>query len=127
MAHSFPCPQTSASVLAATAVIALGLCLVTAPEPARAAPMIAPALGSQASPVEPVGQIFRRGRTPIYPYSYKRRPGGWSTYFGFVPYSKGDIENQALKRAFYPQNTWPHSNTAEPPNPWGYLASPRKR
>ena len=120
MAHAFPWSQTSASVLKGAATIALGLCLVTAPEPARAAPMIAAAPAGQASAVQPVGQIFRRGRTPIYPYSYKRRPGGWSTYFGFVPYSKGDIEDQALKRAFYPQDTWPHSDTAYPPNPWGY-------
>jgi len=125
MAHAFPWSQTSASVLTGAAGIALGLCLLTAPEPADAAPMIATAPAGQVSAVQPVGQIFRRGRTPVYPYSYKRRPGGWSTYFGFVPYSKGDIENQALKRAFYPQDTWPHSNTASPPNPWG--PSPRKR
>lgn len=127
MAHSLPCPQTSASVLAGAAAIALGLYLLTVPEPASAAPMIAAALDSQASPVQPAGQIYRRGRTPIYPYSYKRRPRGWSTYFGFVPYSKGDIENQALKRAFYPQDTWPHSNTAYPPNPRGHQGSPRAR
>ena len=44
----------------------------------------------------PQVRIYRRGRTPIYPYYYNPgRPGGYSFFFGFVPYAKGDIENQA--------------------------------
>ena len=58
--------------------------------------------------VEPV-RIYRRGRTPIYPYFYNPgRRGGYSFYFGFVPYATGDIENQAIQRDQYPQNIeWP--------------------
>jgi len=59
--------------------------------------------------VEPA-QVFRRGRPPIYPYYYAppRRPGGWSFYFGPVPYAKGDYETQALQRV-YPQLNYPPS------------------
>jgi len=50
------------------------------------------------------------GRPPIYPYYYAppRRPGGWSFYFGPVPYAKGDYETQALQRV-YPQLNYPPS------------------
>ena len=71
--------------------------------PASAAPLTAPGLDSPA-PIVEQAQIFKRGRPPIYPYVYTppRRPGGWSIYFGFVPYAKGDYEVQALQR-LYPQ------------------------
>lgn len=59
-------------------------------------------------------QIYQRGRTPRYPYVYTRRPGGWSTYFGFVPYAWGDIETQALQRV-YPQSNYPPSMRAWTP------------
>ncbi|MGA9604858.1 MAG: hypothetical protein WBQ82_12165 [Methyloceanibacter sp.] len=53
--------------------------------------------------------IFKRGRPPIYPYYYSPgRPGGYSFYFGFVPYQKGDYETQALQRQF-PQMNYPPS------------------
>lgn len=117
MAHSFSCPQTSASVLAAAAAITLGLCLLTAPEPARAAPMIATAPAGQASAVQPAGQIFRRGRPPVYPYYYNPgRKGGRSFYFGFVPYEKGNYEIQALQRR-YPESNWPPSMRYPFPRP----------
>ena len=88
------------------AASALGLCLAA---PAAAAPLAALQLQSPAPIVEPA-QVFKRGRTPRYPYVYTppRRPGGWSTYFGFVPYEKGDFEVQALQR-LYPQTNWPPS------------------
>ena len=41
-------------------------------------------------------------------------PGGWSTYFGFVPYAKGDFETQALQR-LYPQLNYPPSMRAWTP------------
>lgn len=84
---------------------------------------IAPAMGIAQAIAAPLGagltnpapmveqaQIFQRGRPPIYPYYYAppRRPGGWSTYFGFVPYAKGDYETQALQR-LYPQLNYPPS------------------
>jgi hypothetical protein len=94
--------------LGATAVIALGLCL-SLPAPAEAAPLTLtkPAI---SAPIVEKAQIFRRGRPPIYPYYYAppRRPGGWSFYFGFVPYEKGDYETQALQR-LYPQLNYPPS------------------
>ncbi len=76
-------------------------------EPAHAAPLV-PGMNYPASPVLPA-KIFKRGRPPIYPYYYSPgRPGGYSFYFGFVPYRKGDYETQALQRA-YPQTNWPPS------------------
>jgi hypothetical protein len=64
-------------------------------------------VGSAPASAEP---IFKRGRPPIYPYFYSpaRRPGGYSFYFGFVPYAKGDYETQALQRQF-PQMNYPPS------------------
>jgi hypothetical protein len=54
-------------------------------------------------------RIFKRGRPPIYPYYYSPgRPGGYSFYFGFVPYQKGDYETQALQRQF-PEMNYPPS------------------
>jgi hypothetical protein len=47
-------------------------------------------------------------------YTPPRRPGGWSTYFGFVPYAKGDFETQALQR-LYPQLNYPPSMRAWTP------------
>ena len=56
------------------------------------------------------GANLPRGRPPIYPYYYapRRGPGGWSFYFGPVPYEKGDYETQALQR-LYPQLNYPPS------------------
>ncbi len=97
---------TIASSVGVAAVLALGLGLAA---PASAAPV---ALSKPASPAPMLeqAQIFKRGRTPRYPFVYNppRRPGGWSTYFGFVPYEKGDFEVQALQR-LYPQTNWPPS------------------
>ena len=108
MAHS---SKKTALLLAGTAAIALAVGM----SPASAAPLTAPRLDSPTPIVEPA-QIFKRGRPPIYPYVYSppRRPGGWSTYFGFVPYAKGDFEVQALQR-LYPQTNWPPSMRAWTP------------
>ena len=108
MAHS---SKKAALLLAGTAAIALGLSM----SPASAAPLTALRFDSPAPIVEPA-QIFKRGRPPIYPYVYSppRRPGGWSTYFGFVPYAKGDFETQALQR-LYPQLNYPPSMRAWTP------------
>jgi hypothetical protein len=92
-------------ILAGTA---LGSGLVLSPSKARAAQLPALALPSEASEVTQI-RIYRRGRTPIYPYYYNPgRPGGYSFYFGFVPYTKGNVENEAIQRWQQPQNIeWP--------------------
>jgi hypothetical protein len=108
MAHS---SRKTALLLAGTAAIALGLSMPLA----GAAPLTARKLAGPA-PIVEQAQIFQRGRPPIYPYVYTppRRPGGWSTYFGFVPYAKGDFETQALQR-LYPQLNYPPSMRAWTP------------
>ena len=75
---------------------------------AKAMPLVGPGSVVHAPFLEQA-RIYRRGRPPIYPYYYyPGHPGGYSFYFGFVPYAPGNIENQALQRGFYPQNTeWP--------------------
>ena len=108
MKHRLLGTKKMAPILAATAAIVLSLFVSAGTDKARAAPGFAAGAGSHASILEPV-RIYRRGRTPIYPYFYNPgRPGGYSFYFGFVPYAKGDIENQALQRNQYPQDIeWP--------------------
>jgi hypothetical protein len=100
-----------ATFVAGTAAIAL----LFGAMPAGASPLAMSKLASPAPMVEQA-QVFKRGRPPIYPYVYSppRRPGGWSTYFGFVPYAKGDFEVQALQR-LYPQTNWPPSMRAWTP------------
>lgn len=73
-----------------------------------AAIVLSIAVGGSLAPAS-AEPIFRRGRPPIYPYYYSPgRPGGYSFYFGFVPYQKGDYETQALQRQF-PQMNYPPS------------------
>jgi hypothetical protein len=98
----------SALALGGAVALALGLTLTGSFGPATAAPLSTPALANHASVVEPA-RIYKRGRTPIYPYYYRRgRPGGWDFYMGFVPYAKGDYGTQAIQRSQYPQDmAWP--------------------
>ncbi|HEY6656654.1 MAG TPA: hypothetical protein VI038_07470 [Methyloceanibacter sp.] len=97
--------RKTAALLSGVAAIALGLGIATA----SAAPLTVIGLSAPRAMVEPA-QVFKRGRPPIYPYYYAppRRPGGWSFYFGPVPYAKGDYETQALQR-LYPQLNYPPS------------------
>lgn len=88
---------------------------------AQAAPL---SVERPASPSSQVVQakIYRSGRSPIYPYYYRPgRPGGYSFFFGFVPYAKGDYGTQAIQRSLYPQDIeWPPSMGAYGPRPgWG--------
>ena len=102
-------------------LVASGFCLSASVETARAAPAFASPPVVQTSPVMQV-RIYRRGRPPIYPYYYNPgRPGGYSFYFGFVPYAKGDYGTQAIQRSLYPQDIeWPPSMDAYGPRPgWG--------
>ena len=101
-----------------------GLCLLGTGTTAQAMPLLALEKGTEASMVEPA-RIYRRGRPPIYPYYYyPGHPGGYSFYFGFVPYAPGNIENQAVQRGFYPQNTeWPPGLYGGPHPGWGPRAA----
>ena len=84
MTHRLPRVKRVAALLAATGTVALGLLLCAGSE-ARAAPGFVSGLASEASPVTQV-RIYRRGRTPIYPYYYNPgRPGGYCSFFVFVP------------------------------------------
>jgi hypothetical protein len=97
-----------ARLATATVLLLLGIWLVNGPEPAHAAPGFGSLPGAHATAAEPA-RIFKRGRPPIYPYYYSPgRPGGYSFYFGFVPYEKGDYETQALQRMF-PEANYPPS------------------
>jgi hypothetical protein len=101
--------KKTARSLVGAALMAFGLCLLAQPEPARALPAIAWG-GSHPSTIDYVRDYRRRrGDPPVYPYYYgPGRPGGWSAYFGFVPYARGNYEIQALQRR-YPETNWPPS------------------
>ena len=120
MTQRLPRVKRAAALLTAIGTITLGLLLCAGSEEARAAPGFVSGLASEASPVTQV-RIYRRGRTPIYPYYYNPgRPGGYSFFFGFVPYAKGNIENQAIQRGQYPQDIeWPPGVNGGPRPGWG--------
>jgi hypothetical protein len=102
------CLKKPATVIAGTVAIAVGLWLCAGLTPVSAAPGVTAAPGVQASPVELV-RSYRRHNPPVYPYYYSPgRPGGYSFYFGFMPYARGDYEIQALQREF-PQTNYPPS------------------
>jgi hypothetical protein len=115
-----PRAKQMALALAGAAALAFGLGLAAGSESASAMPLVTAGPQLDTTIAEPA-RIYRRGRTPIYPYYYNPgRPGGYSFYFGFVPYAPGDIENQALERGFYPQNTeWPPGLYGGPQPGWG--------
>jgi hypothetical protein len=105
----------SATVLGVLLLPALG------GKAAQAAPLPAQKFEATAALITQI-RIYRRGRPPIYPYYYNPgRPGGYSFYFGFVPYAKGDYGTQAINRSLYPQNIeWPPSMYRYGPRPgWG--------
>jgi hypothetical protein len=108
-----------AASLAGTAAMVIGLGLVAGSDTAGAAPGFVSGIAAPASQVTPA-RIYRRGRPPIYPYYYNPgRPGGYSFYFGFVPYAKGDYGTQARQRSLYPQNIeWPPGVPGPRPG-WG--------
>jgi hypothetical protein len=119
MTYDLPVTKKTVSGIVGVAAILFYLWLLTWAGPAKAA---MPGLADVPSPQSPVQQakIYQRNRTPIYPYiATGPGPRGWSGYFGFVPYSKGNIEDQAIQRNFYPQNSWPHDPNAPYPQPYG--------
>jgi hypothetical protein len=108
MSNLLPSLNTATRALALPALLVIGLWLLNGPAPANAAPGFVSGSGNRATVVEPA-RIFKRGRPPIYPYYYNPgRPGGYSFYFGFVPYEKGDYETQAIQRMF-PEANYPPS------------------
>jgi hypothetical protein len=117
-------PRATRMALALFGSAALVLGFAASSETARAMPLVRAGPDAHASIAAPA-RIYRRGRTPIYPYYYNPgRPGGYSFYFGFVPYAPGNIENQALQRGFYPQNTeWPPGLYGGPQPGWGPKAA----
>jgi hypothetical protein len=124
MRQRFGSFRKMATALAGTAA-GIGFMLAAWSAPSRAAPLFAEALGGHPSQVTQV-RIYRRGRPPIYPYYYNPgRPGGYSFYFGFVPYAKGDYGTQALQRSLYPQDIdWPPNMPGYGPRPgWGPKAA----
>jgi hypothetical protein len=113
-----PISKKTASGAVGVAAILFYLWLLTWAGPVQAIGLVtAPA---DASPTLTKAKIYKRGRSPVYPYA-TRGPGprGWSSYFGFVPYTKGNVENEAIQRNFYPMNSWPHDPNAPIPQPYG--------
>ncbi len=119
MTYDSPATKRTLSGIVGVAAILFYLWLLTWAAPAKAMSGVIAGPDSPESLTQQA-QIFKRGRTPIYPYvTTGPGPRGWSGYFGFVPYSKGDIENQAIQRQLYPQDSWPHDQSAPVPQPWG--------
>ncbi|HXG78330.1 MAG TPA: hypothetical protein VNJ31_03190 [Methyloceanibacter sp.] len=119
MRQRFACFGKFGLILAGSAALA-GFA-IGANSAAQAAQPLAQALAEPPSLLVEA-KIYRRGRPPIYPYYYNPgSPGGYSFFFGFVPYAKGDYGTQAVQRSLYPQNTeWPPSMLGYGPRPgWG--------
>ncbi len=110
--------------------------LGAAPQPASAAPVFLPGFEPDASMAQPNNDyrrwsppIYKKGRTPIYPYYYKPPgPRGWEAYIGFVPYKKGDYGTQALQRSQYPDTmAWPPGMDVWPDEPQPPRVKKRRR
>ena len=112
------CKKTASGIVGVAAIL-FYLWLLTWTAPGKAMGLVAaPENGPSTFVTE--AKIFKRGRSPVYPYVAKGPgPRGWSGYFGFVPYTKGNVENEAIERSFYPMNTWPHDPNAPVPQPYG--------
>jgi len=119
MTYDLPVSKRTVSGVVGVAAILFYLWLLTWAGPANALSGVFTQPAGAKSNVQQA-QIFKRGRTPVYPYVTKGPgPRGWNAYLGFVPYTKGDIENEAIQRNFYPQNSWPHDPNAPVPQPYG--------
>jgi hypothetical protein len=119
MTYDLPVSKRTVSGIVGVAAILFYLWLLTWAGPASGMPGFVAEIPSPGVEVEQA-RIYKRGRTPIYPYvSSGPGPRGWTGYFGFVPYTKGQVENEAIQRSLYPQNSWPHDPNAPPPRPYG--------
>jgi hypothetical protein len=118
MTYEIPLSKKTVSGIVGVAAILFYLWLLTWAAPVKAMGIVA--APESGAPHLTQAKIYQRGRTPVYPY-VARGPGprGWSSYFGFVPYTKGQVENEALQRNFYPMNSWPHDPNAPYPQPYG--------
>ena len=119
MTYDLLITKKTVSGVVGVAAILFYLWLLTFAGPANAMP------GQIAQPAELCSdlhqvKIFKRDRTPIYPY-VTTGPGkrGWTGYFGFVPYTPGNVENEAIQRNQYPMRYWPHDPNAPYPRPYG--------
>jgi hypothetical protein len=113
-----PISKKTASGVVGVAAILFYLWLLTWAAPVKAMGLVA--APADAAPTVTEARIYKRGRTPVYPYVAKGPgPRGWSSYFGFVPYTKGQVENEAIQRNFYPMDSWPHDPNAPIPQPYG--------
>lgn len=119
MTYDLPVSKRTMSGVVGVAAILFYLWLLTWAGPAKAMTGVIAAPSSPDSHVTQA-KIYQRDRTPIYPY-FTTGPGrrGWSGYFGFVPYTKGNVENEAIQRNFYPMDSWPHDPNAPVPQPYG--------
>ncbi|WP_158008219.1 hypothetical protein [Methyloceanibacter methanicus] len=118
MTFDLPVSKKTVSGVVGVVAILFYLWLLTWSAPAKAmgGPIAQP--DNVATPVQQV-KIFKRNRTPKYPYVAKGPgPKGWSSYLGFVPYSWGNVENEAIQRTQYPARYWPHNPNAPLPRPY---------
>lgn len=118
MTFELPISKKTVSGVVGVLAILFYLWLLTFAGPANAMSGVAakPAFGSDVHQAK----IFKRDRTPIYPYAIQGPgPRGWSSYLGFVPYTPGNVENEAIQRNQYPMRYWPHNPNAPVPRPYG--------
>ena len=118
MTLDLPVSKKTMSGVVGVVAILFYLWLLTCSAPARAMSVTIAQPEGVATDVRQA-KIFKRGRTPVYPYSAKGPgPNGWSSYLGLVPYSWGNVENEAVQRAQYPMRYWPHNPNAPIPKPY---------
>ncbi|WP_108681531.1 hypothetical protein [Methyloceanibacter sp. wino2] len=119
MTFDMPISKKTVSGVVGVVAILFYLWLLTWSAPANAMGGVITGPEAPGVDVHQVKRIFKRDRTPVYPY-YAQGPGrkGWSSYIGFVPYSWGNVENEAIQRNQYPMRYWPHNQNAPLPRPY---------
>ena len=119
MIFQLPLSKKTVSGVVGVVAILFYLWLLTLSAPANAMGGVIAQPEAPGLHVQEVRRIFKRDRTPIYPYSAKGPgPKGWSSYIGFVPYSWGNVANEAIQRSVNPSRTWPHNQNAPIPRPY---------
>ena len=118
MTFELPISKKTVSGVVGVVAILFYLWLLTWSAPAKAMGGVIAGPEAPGMDVHHAKRIFKRDRTPVYPY-YAQGPGrkGWSSYIGFVPYSWGNVENEAIQRSQYPMRYWPHNPNAPLPRP----------
>jgi len=118
MTYELPVSKRTASGVVGVAAILFYFWLLTWTAPASAMTRVLPQSAVIDSGLHQA-KVYKRGRAPVYPYSAKGPgPNGWTSYFGFVPYTPGNIENEAIQRNQYPMRYWPHNANAPVPQPY---------